>query len=77
MEVTPLPSDSVASASAIPELEVQIRKRFSGGGGAFDLEMQFRTSAGFTILFGASGAGKTTVLDAIAGWTRPDEGRIA
>ncbi len=77
MEVTPLPSDSVASASAIPELEVQIRKRFSGGGGAFDLEMQFRTSAGFTILFGASGAGKTTVLDSIAGWTRPDQGRIS
>jgi molybdate transport system ATP-binding protein len=76
MEVTPLPSDSVASANAIPELEVQIRKRFSGGG-AFDLELQFRASVGFTILFGASGAGKTTVLDAIAGWTRPDQGRIS
>jgi molybdate transport system ATP-binding protein len=29
------------------------------------------------ILFGASGSGKTTVLRAVAGLTRPDSGRIS
>ncbi|HVO98042.1 MAG TPA: ATP-binding cassette domain-containing protein [Bryobacteraceae bacterium] len=29
-----------------------------------------------TVLFGPSGSGKTLMLDAIAGFTRPDEGRI-
>lgn len=32
---------------------------------------------GITILFGASGAGKTSLLDCIAGLTTPDAGRIA
>jgi molybdate transport system ATP-binding protein len=58
------------------DLEVRIRKRFPHREGSFDLNVHFRASAGFTILFGASGAGKTTVLDAIAGLTDPDEGRI-
>ena len=31
---------------------------------------------GFTILFGPSGAGKTTVLNCIAGLASPDDGRI-
>ncbi|MBV8841620.1 MAG: ABC transporter ATP-binding protein, partial [Bryobacterales bacterium] len=32
--------------------------------------------AGVTVLFGPSGAGKTLVLDSLAGFVRPDEGRI-
>ena len=32
---------------------------------------------GVTILFGASGSGKTTILRCVAGLTRPDAGRIA
>jgi len=32
---------------------------------------------GVLVLFGPSGAGKTTVVRAIAGLTRPDRGRVA
>ncbi len=38
--------------------------------------MEFHASPGITILFGASGSGKTTTLNSIAGITRPDRGRI-
>jgi molybdate transport system ATP-binding protein len=58
------------------DLEVRIRKRFPNPEGSFNLNVHFRALAGFTILFGASGAGKTTVLDCIAGLSDPDEGRI-
>ncbi len=37
----------------------------------------FTTPPGLTALFGHSGAGKTTVLNMIAGLLRPDRGRIA
>ncbi len=40
------------------------------------LTSNFRQAAGITILFGASGAGKTTILDCIAGLETPDEGAI-
>jgi len=43
----------------------------------FVLDVEFRAAPGFTILFGASGAGKTTVFDCIAGLVTPDAGRIA
>ena len=55
-------------------LSVRIGKRL---GGAFELEAAFEAPAGITILFGASGAGKTTILDCIAGLQRPDVGAIA
>jgi molybdate transport system ATP-binding protein len=42
----------------------------------FTLDIEFQARAGVTALFGASGAGKTLTLDAIAGFTRPDAGRI-
>jgi len=43
----------------------------------FELEVELTAPAGITILFGASGSGKTTVLRCLAGLTRPDSGRIA
>lgn len=37
----------------------------------------FKVPNGLTALFGPSGAGKTSVLDAVAGLLRPERGRIA
>jgi len=45
--------------------------------GDFTLQLGERLDARITALFGPSGAGKTTVLDAIAGLRRPSAGRIA
>jgi molybdate transport system ATP-binding protein len=70
-------AESAPAPAESSDLEVRIRKRFPNPEQAFDLDVRFRVSAGFTILFGASGAGKTTVLDCIAGLSRPDKGRIA
>ena len=42
----------------------------------FSLELDFQASAGVTVLFGPSGSGKTLTLDLIAGFVRPDDGRI-
>lgn len=44
--------------------------------GVFTLEIRERLDARVTALFGPSGAGKTTVLDAIAGLRTPHSGRI-
>src|SRR5260370_36063181 len=46
-------------------------------GTGFDLDVDFVVPSGVTILFGPSGAGKTTVLRCIAGVVRPDVGSIA
>jgi molybdate transport system ATP-binding protein len=43
----------------------------------FSLDVEFDVPPGFTILFGASGSGKTTTLRSISGIVRPDTGRIA
>ena len=59
-------------------LEVRIKKRFAGAGPeGFALDVSFAAPPGVTILFGASGSGKSTTLHAIAGLLRPDEGSIA
>ena len=47
------------------------------GLGAFRLKSAFEAGEGVTALFGRSGAGKTSVVNAIAGILRPDRGRIA
>jgi molybdate transport system ATP-binding protein len=59
-------------------IQARIRKHFAAGpeSPAFDLDVEFEARDGVTVLFGASGAGKTLTLDSIAGFTRPDAGRI-
>jgi molybdate transport system ATP-binding protein len=44
--------------------------------GGFHLDAAFACDGGVTALFGQSGAGKTTVVNAIAGLLRPRSGRI-
>ncbi|MBL8516271.1 MAG: molybdenum ABC transporter ATP-binding protein [Betaproteobacteria bacterium] len=44
--------------------------------GEFQLDVAFESAAAVTALFGRSGAGKTSVINAIAGITRPERGRI-
>ncbi|MDP5220319.1 molybdenum ABC transporter ATP-binding protein [Ruegeria sp. 2205SS24-7] len=44
--------------------------------GAMDLEVCFEAPRGVTALFGASGTGKTSVINAVAGLLRPRTGRI-
>ena len=54
-------------------LTVDVDKRL----GEFAVAAKFASETGVTALFGASGAGKTTVVNMIAGLLRPDRGRIA
>jgi molybdate transport system ATP-binding protein len=54
-------------------LEFEARCRLGG----FSLDAAFAASGGVTALFGRSGAGKSTVLNLIAGLSRPAAGRIA
>ncbi len=44
--------------------------------GRISLDVSFKTDAGLTAIVGPSGAGKTSVLDAMAGILRPAESRI-
>lgn len=62
--------------SASQRLLVARLAKKRAGASPFDLSMDLRLPAGITILFGASGAGKTTVLDCLAGLIEPDAARI-
>ncbi len=53
-----------------------LQLRISHRVGSLLLEVDLRLAAPWTVLFGPSGSGKTTLLRAIAGFVRPDEGRI-
>ncbi len=53
------------------DVDVEIRR------GDFALAVAFQAGAGLTALFGPSGAGKTSVLNMIAGVLKPVRGRIA
>jgi len=53
-------------------LSVDIEKKL----GAFSMAARFDSAAGVTGVFGPSGAGKTSLVNMIAGLIRPDRGRI-
>ena len=59
-------------------IEARISKKYPPGkeSPGFALDLEIRASAGITVLFGPSGAGKTLTLETIAGFVRPDSGRI-
>jgi molybdate transport system ATP-binding protein len=42
----------------------------------FSLDVEFPLATGVTALYGPAGAGKTLILETIAGFVRPDSGRI-
>jgi len=54
-------------------LTVDVEKQL----GALTLTVHFQAASGATALFGPSGAGKTSVVNMIAGLLRPDSGSIA
>ncbi len=53
-------------------LQVAIQKRL----GDFELDVSFDAPAGVTAIFGRSGSGKTSLVNAVAGLLNPDDGRI-
>ena len=59
-------------SESAPHLSLRIQHRL----GALELDVAFELTQPWTVLFGPSGSGKTTVLRAIAGFVRPDAGRI-
>jgi len=76
-----MPSASVSSnssAASSPNIDARIIKRYAAGldSEAFELNIHLQTSPGVTVLLGPSGSGKTLTLNCLAGFTKPDEGRI-
>lgn len=53
-------------------LTVALKHQFRG----FTLDVAFEAPPGLTALFGKSGSGKTSVINAVAGILHPDQGRI-
>lgn len=53
-------------------LSVALRQTLPG----FTLDVAFEAPPGVTVLFGRSGSGKTSVMNAVAGLSRPDSGRV-
>jgi ABC-type sulfate/molybdate transport systems ATPase subunit len=59
-------------------IQARLKKTFPArpDSAGFSLDVEFQAAAGVTVLFGPSGAGKTLVLDCVAGFARPEEGRV-
>jgi molybdate transport system ATP-binding protein len=57
-------------------LDASFEKGFSGGPVIRLLDCLTRAEPSITVLFGASGSGKTTILRCLAGLERPDRGHV-
>jgi molybdate transport system ATP-binding protein len=64
---------SCATKKELEMLSVDVEKQL----GDFTIAAALAAAGGATALFGASGAGKTSLINMIAGLLRPDRGRIA
>ncbi len=53
-------------------LSVRLKHDFGG----FALDARFEAPPGLTVLFGRSGSGKTSIVNAVAGILKPREGRV-
>lgn len=67
-----LEARNCAPAWGIAMLVVQVEKQL----GEFAINASFASEGGTAALFGPSGAGKTSVINMIAGLMKPDRGRI-
>jgi molybdate transport system ATP-binding protein len=67
------PARDATPARKLTMLRVDVRKQL----GEFSLEASFQSEGRVTGLFGASGAGKTSLVNMIAGLLTPDRGIIA
>lgn len=52
--------------------EIEVRRRLGGA----DIALSLASEGGLVALFGPSGAGKTSILNMVAGLLKPDRGRI-
>jgi len=68
-------SDQGSSEAVAFRVDVALQRGAPDKGGSH-IAVRFEAPSGLTALLGRSGAGKTSVLDMIAGLLRPDRGRI-
>lgn len=58
--------------SSEPAFDIDVARRI----GRADVALRFCAGEGLTVLFGPSGAGKTSVLNMVAGLIRPERGHV-
>ncbi|MGD9489056.1 MAG: ATP-binding cassette domain-containing protein [Calditrichaceae bacterium] len=58
-------------------IDLSVKKQFAGADGIFDLDLNIQINDKELItIYGASGAGKTTILRLLSGLAKPDSGHI-
>jgi molybdate transport system ATP-binding protein len=60
------------------KVDARLQKRLPAVGDteAFELDVHLKSDSAVTVLWGASGAGKTLALNCLGGFSKPDQGRI-